>query len=133
MLTKTSKQIINALTELAKLQEDEWLGVGTIARQIKAPQNYLGKLLQNFAGIGIVVSQKGLGGGFRLARPAEEITLFDVVEPIENVKEWSGCALGMKKCLDSNPCAVHHKWKIVKDQYLTFLKTTTIADLLKKP
>jgi Rrf2 family protein len=133
MLTKTSKQIINALTELAKLKEDEWLGVGAIAKQIKAPQNYLGKLLQNFAGMGLVVSQKGLGGGFRLARSPENITLFDVVEPIENVKEWSGCALGMKKCLDSNPCAVHHKWKIVKEHYMTFLKTTTIANLLEKP
>lgn len=131
MLTKTSKQIIKALVELAKLKEDEWLGAGAIAQRIKAPQNYLGKMLQNFAGIGLVVSQKGLGGGFRLARDPEKITPFDVVEPIENVSIWSGCALGLKKCSDVNPCAVHSQWKTVKEQYLSFLKKTTIASLVK--
>lgn len=131
MLTKTSKQVINALVELAKLKEGEWLGVGVIAQQIKAPQNYLGKMLQNFAFKGLVVSQKGLGGGFRLARNPAEITLFDVVEPIENVNVWSGCALGMKKCSDVNPCAVHDQWKTVKEKYLNFLKKTTIASLVR--
>ncbi len=131
MLTKTSKQVISALVELAKLKEGEWLGVGVIAREIKAPQNYLGKMLQNFALKGLVISQKGLGGGFRLARNSAEITLFDVVEPIEHVSVWSGCALGMKKCSDTNPCAVHDEWKTVKDHYLNFLKKTTIASLGK--
>ena len=131
MLTKTSKQIINALVELAKLKEGEWLGTGAIAQKIKSPQNYLGKMLQSFAIMGLVVSQKGLGGGFRLAKGAEKITLFDVVEPIENVSVWSGCALGMKKCSDSNPCAVHYQWKTIKDQYLNFLKKTTVASLVK--
>lgn len=132
MLTKTSQQIINALIVLADLREDEWLGAGIIAQRIKAPQNYLGKMLQNFAVMGLVVSQKGLGGGFRLARDPEKITLFDIVEPIENISVWTGCALGMKKCSDTNPCAVHHQWKPVKEQYLNFLKETTIADLVRK-
>ncbi|MCB9771543.1 MAG: Rrf2 family transcriptional regulator [Candidatus Omnitrophica bacterium] len=131
MLTKTSKQVINALVKLAKLEEGEWLGVGAIAQQIKVPQNYLGKMLQSFVVAGLVVSQKGLGGGFRLAKDPKEISLFDVVEPIENVDVWSGCALGLKKCSDKNPCAVHFKWKTVKEQYLSFLKNTTIASLDK--
>ena len=131
MLTKTSKQVINALVKLAKLEEGEWLRVGAIAQQIKVPQNYLGKMLQSFVVAGLVVSQKGLGGGFRLAKDPKEISLFDVVEPIENVDVWSGCALGLKKCSDKNPCAVHFKWKTVKEQYLSFLKNTTIASLDK--
>lgn len=132
MLTKTSKQVINALIELAKLPEGEWLGVGAIAKKIKAPQNYLGKILQAFANNGIVVSQKGMGGGFRLAKSPEKIALFDVVEPLENVSVWSGCALGLKKCSDAAPCAVHDRWKVVKEMYMKFLKSTTIAGLAKK-
>ena len=131
MLTKTSKQLINALIELAKLPEGEWLGVGAIASRIKAPQNYLGKMLQGFVSTGLVVSQKGMGGGFRLGKAAQEITLYDVVEPIENVSVWSGCALGLKKCSDAQPCPVHNSWKVVKDQYLNFLKKTTITSLVK--
>lgn len=131
MLTKTSKQVINALIEMAKLPEGEYAGVGVIAPKIEAPQNYLGKVLQILASTGIIVSQKGLGGGFRLARTPKEIRLFDVVEPLENVTAWSVCALKNQKCSEKNPCPVHHQWKVVKDNYLSFLKKTTIADLVR--
>ena len=131
MLTKTSKQLVRALVELARLPEGQWLGVGVIAARIKAPQNYLGKMLQGLASTGLVVSQKGLGGGFRLGKSAQDITLFDVVEPVEQVNVWSGCALGLKKCLDTSPCAVHYQWKKVKEQYLKFLKDTTILSLVR--
>ena len=133
MLSKSSLQSIKAFVELAKLPSGQCEGAGAIAKRIHAPQNYLGKLLQGFVSRGLVVSQKGLGGGFRLNRPARKISLFDIVEPLEYVSRWSVCFLGKKKCLDSDPCPVHHKWKPIKDQYLLYLKTTTIEDLLNDP
>ncbi len=132
MLSKTSAQVINALVELAKLPEGQWAGARSIAQTINAPQNYLGKVLQGLCAHGIVISQRGMGGGFRLARSPKEITLYDVVEPIDNVTLWSGCALGMKKCSDTAPCMVHDGWKQVRNVYYKFLKTTSIADLMKK-
>ena len=131
MLSKTSKQAINALVELAKLPKDECEGAASIARRIKAPQNYLGKLLQNLSTRGLVISQKGLGGGFRLAKDPQKITLYDIVEPMENVSQWSNCALGLKKCSDTNPCAIHDQWKEVKDTYIKFLQDTNLTDLRK--
>ena len=132
MLSKTSAQVINALVELAKLPEGQWAGAKSIAQTINAPQNYLGKVLQGLCAHGIVISQRGMGGGFRLARSPKEITLYDVVEPIDNVTLWSECALGMKKCSDTAPCMVHDGWKQVRNAYYKFLKTTSIADLMKK-
>ena len=131
MLNKTSKQAINALVELAKLPKDECEGAVSIAKRIMAPQNYLGKLLQNLANNGLVVSQKGKGGGFRLARDPKKITLFDIVEPLENISQWSNCALGLKKCSEITPCAVHSEWKCVKDTYIKFLKKTNLSKLAK--
>jgi Rrf2 family protein len=78
----------------------------------------------------LVVSQKGLGGGFRLARPAAEITLLDVVDPIEHLERWSSCILGQPNCSDSNPCAVHAQWKVVRAAYMDLLSTTTLADVI---
>lgn len=131
MLSKTSTQVINALVELAKLPEGECQGAKCIAKKIKAPQNYLGKMLQNLCGRKIVVSQKGFGGGFRLSRDPKKITLYEVVEPIDNISLWAECALGLKKCSDLSPCAVHHRWKIVRNTYYEFLRTTSIADLVR--
>ena len=61
----------------------------------------------------------------------QKISLYEVVEPLENVTLWLECALGLKKCSDTTPCAVHHRWKVVRNTYYDFLKTTSIADFLK--
>lgn len=131
MLSKTSAQIVKALVELSRLPEGEYAGAKTIASRIKAPQNYLGKVLQNLSYAGIVISQKGLGGGFRLKKSPEEISLYEVVEQIDNIDSWTGCPLNFKKCSDSHPCAAHYRVKSVRGAYTNFLKTLSIADLAK--
>jgi Rrf2 family protein len=131
MLSKTSLQTLKALAELAKLPEGAWEGAASIAQRIDAPQNYLGKMLQKLSREGLVVSQKGMGGGFRLNKNPKKISLFDIVDPIENVSRWDGCFLGQKKCSKSAPCLVHCEWQGVRESYLKFLKLTTIADLGK--
>jgi Rrf2 family protein len=120
------------MVALARLPEGTYAGAAHIAREIGAPQNYLAKLLQGLAQEGLVQSQRGLGGGFRLARAARAITLLDVVEPIEQVSRWSGCILGHARCQDDEPCALHERWKKVRGAYLSLLQQTTIADLVAK-
>lgn len=132
MITKTGLHAIRAVAALAGLPEGVYAGAAKIAREIKAPQNYLGKLLQALSREGLVVSQKGLGGGFRLARDPDEITLYDVVEPIEHISRWSGCLLGHRECSDEAACGIHHQWKKVRNAYLRMLTRTTISDLLAK-
>lgn len=130
MLSKTGLHAVRAMVALARLPAGAYAGASSIAQDIDAPQNYLGKLLRNLAERGLVESQKGLGGGFRLARDAREITLFDVVEPIEHISRWSGCILGLPACSDSTPCAMHENWKVVRNGYIQMLRRTTLAELV---
>jgi Rrf2 family transcriptional regulator, iron-sulfur cluster assembly transcription factor len=132
MITKTAMHAVRALVALARLPEGGYAGAAKIAQEIGAPQNYLGKLLQTLAHEGLVQSQKGLGGGFCLARPPRRITLFDVVEPIESVSRWAGCMIGRPVCSEEAPCAIHERWKKVRSAYLDLLKQTTIADLVAR-
>jgi Rrf2 family protein len=120
------------MVALAQLPEGAYAGAARIAREIGAPPNYLGKLLQTLARAGLVQSQKGLGGGFCLARDPRHISLFDVIEPLEHVSRWTGCILGRPGCSDQAPCAVHDRWKKVRNAYLDLLTRTSIADLVKK-
>lgn len=131
MLTRTGLHAIRAMAVLGRLPAGTYAGAGHVAAEIGAPPNYLGKMLQSLARLGLVESQKGLGGGFRLAKPPREITLFDVVDPSEDFSRWSGCVLGRAECSDSNPCVVHERWKKVRTDYLNLLMRTTIADLVK--
>ncbi len=130
MISKTALQAIRALTLLAELPEGVYEGAAVIAEKIGARANYLGKLLQSLTHEGLVVSQKGLGGGFRLAKAPDRITLFDVVDPIEQVSRWEGCFMGRPRCSGEHPCAIHHRWLEVREAYLQLLRETTIADLL---
>ena len=129
MLSKTALHTVTALAELAEQPPGTCVGAADIALRIGAPQNYLGKLLKNLADVGLVESQKGKGGGFRLARDPAEISLLDVVDPVDHVSRWSGCFFGRDRCSHDAPCSVHHRWGRVRDAYLAFLRETTIADL----
>ena len=132
MLSKTGLHAVRAMVALARLPEGAYAGAARIAKDIGAPPNYLSKLLKALAEKGLVESQKGLGGGFRLARDADEISLLDVVEPIEHISRWSGCILGRPECSELEPCAIHNRWKAVRDGYLRMLQRTTIAELVAK-
>ena len=129
MISKTAAHAVRAMVYLAELPEGAYAGAAQIAREIHAPENYLGKLLQGFSRTGLVVSQKGHGGGFRLAREPRRISLFDIVDPLDQVSRKSGCLLGRRRCSDQNGCAVHPRWKKVQETYLGFLQETTLADV----
>jgi Rrf2 family transcriptional regulator, iron-sulfur cluster assembly transcription factor len=132
MISKTGLHATLALTMLAKLNPGEYAGAAQIAKSVGAPANYLGKMLKQLAAQGVLESQKGFGGGFRLAIPASKITLLGILGPIEKISRWNGCFLGKAKCSGNTPCALHNRWSKIRDEYIQFLDKTTIAELASK-
>ena len=132
MISRTGIHAVTALIFLAKLGPSAYAGAGEVADRVGAPRNYLGKLLKALADQGLLESQKGKGGGFRLARHGQNVSLYDVMEPLEKVSRWNGCFLGQGRCSDDAPCTVHQRWKNVRDTYLQFLKETTLADMIQR-
>ncbi len=133
MISKTGLYVIRALAELAKVPEDSWLGTAVLAKEIDAPVNYLGKLLHILARERIILSQKGVRGGVRLAHPAHEVTLYEALEPFENFRRWTECMLGKKGCPEEGLCVLDAKWEPVRNEVLRFLQATTAADLVSEP
>ena len=129
MINKSSLLAIKALIELAQLFPGENAGAANIAKKIHAPANYLGKVLRSLVSQGLVFSQKGKGGGFRLKQSPKKITLFDIVQSVEDTEKWSLCFLGRKQCLDSSPCKIHDQWKQVRENNVNFLKSVALSDL----
>jgi Rrf2 family protein len=130
VVTQTSLHAIWALVSLAEAPDGAFTGSRDVARSIGARPNYLSKQLQILARDGLVKSQKGLRGGFRLARDPAMITLLDVVAPIDQIDRWEGCVLGLGECSETSPCLAHHRWATVKTAYLAMLSELTIADLV---
>jgi Rrf2 family protein len=131
MLGQTSVHVIKALIWLASQPSDKYVGAAAIASATEAPQNYLGKLLQQFCVAGLLESQRGVGGGVRLARPADRITLLDIVEPIEHLSQRRNCFMG-QLCCGPQPCAYHARWLKLHSDYLSFLASVTLAGLAEQ-
>lgn len=130
MMTRSGIHAIRAMVILASMKPGEYCGTSVIAESTDAPRNYLGKLLLTLSRRGLVDSQKGLGGGFRLSRSPDEISLLDIIESIEDVARWKECAFGGKVCSDATPCVVHHRWTHVREAYMSFLRGTSVAELV---
>jgi len=120
-----------ALRTLAILPEDgEYSLVKHLAAVLDLPGAYLAKILQTLAQEGILHSVRGPRGGFRLARPAQEITVGEVVAALEGTESLTGCVMGFPHCdCDGTRCPLHDSWHEVKTLMETSMTHITIRDL----
>jgi Rrf2 family transcriptional regulator, iron-sulfur cluster assembly transcription factor len=130
MLNDSALHALRAVAELGTLTAGHYMGAADLAGRIRAPQNYLGKLLQALARRGVVAGRKGQGGGFRLARPAGSISLLEVLDPKREVARLQGCLLNRPGCRADRPCAAHAHWARLRNAYMEFLTGTAVSDLI---
>jgi Rrf2 family protein len=101
-----------------------------LARGVELPADYLAKVLATLARTGVLTASRGVRGGYRLARPARQIRLMEIVEPFEGKRARPGCLLRPDEpCREDAACSAHAAWSDVKATYLGFLETTTLADI----
>jgi Rrf2 family protein len=129
ILSQTAMYAVRAALTLAEAPEGTLVTVDEISGQLDVPRNYLSKILHAMARGGVLNSTRGPGGGFRLARPASELTLSDIVRHFDDLPGSSGCLLGRERCSDDDPCAAHDRWKSVSASVQDFFNKTTLVDL----
>lgn len=133
MISKSALHALRASVVLAQLPAGTFATAAQVAEACGAPAKYLCKLLEALIRRGLVRSRKGLHGGYALARPPENVTLFDVVDPIDQVSRMPECLLGRRQCSDAEPCRAHERWCQVRETFTGWLTTTTLAELLPTP
>jgi Rrf2 family protein len=133
MLSTTAEYSLRALISLAHRSDQAVLG-RDLAESSGVPANYLSKILLLLKRGGFVQAARGTGGGYRLGRPPDQVRLMDVVELIDGAAARPGCFLsGSDACSDDDPCAAHDRWAAVRDRYVAFLESTTLADITEHP
>lgn len=130
MLSQTSEYALRAVLYLALHAGDGPLKIEEIAGALELPRNYLSKTLHQLARVGVLASGRGKHGGFQLGRPAEELTLGDIVLQFEPATLAKHCLLGEGICSDETACAAHARWKLISDPMRAFFNETTVAGLV---
>jgi Rrf2 family protein len=101
-----------------------------LAKQIEVPDSFLGKIMQILAKAEFLVSERGKKGGFKLAKPLEEISMYDVVMAVDGEIKITDCTADENFCSDAPECKVHAVWLDIQDSVVVKLKTATLKKLL---
>lgn len=103
-----------------------------IATVTKVPQAYLAKVLQGLSRAGLVQSQRGIYGGFLLARAPEQITILEVVNSVDPIHRIHTCPLGLEQH-GVNLCPLHRRLDGALAQVEAAFASTTLAEVLAEP
>lgn len=129
-LSRTADHALRAVLYLAQHTEAP-VPADAVARALGAPSNYLSKTLHLLSKAGLVEGFRGPTGGFVLTRPADELTVAEILDVVNEPEARTACLLGDRPCDDREPCSVHRHWvAIVKEARAPF-ERSTIADLLR--
>lgn len=129
-LSSTAQQALHAVVCIAANADRGPVRVDEIAAVIECPRNYLSKTLHLLARAGILRSERGPRGGFRLAKPADKLTLAAIVAPFQPAGARR-CLLGRAICGDRNPCAAHGRWSQIQRSVEVFFQRTSVGMLLR--
>ena len=129
LLSQTAEYALRAMSCLA-LQPD---GAPISSRQLSAhtaiPGHYLSKVMRRLVVAELVDSQRGHGGGFRLAKPPGAIRFLDILEAVDYRAELGRCAFGMGQCDPDNPCPLHDSWSEMVSRFESWARTTSLQSI----
>jgi Rrf2 family protein len=132
MLSNQSKYAIRAVLYLAIYSSnDDKLSSKNVAKIIDVPGPVLAKIFQKLSKEKLIQSIKGPNGGFFLNKKEKSNNLLDIIDCIDGLESFKTCYVGLPKCSDENPCAIHHIAAPCRDTLLKELSTRTIEDFAK--
>jgi Rrf2 family transcriptional regulator, iron-sulfur cluster assembly transcription factor len=128
-LTRGGEYAIRCILYLSCLGGDRVASRREVALAMDIPSPFLGKLAQDLARAGFISILQGAQGGYKLRRPAEEITLLEVVEAVEGEIPLNDCLMRPENCGRSSLCSVHRVWDKARRRLRETLAEATFAQL----
>src|SRR5262249_43769967 len=126
--TRASSYALHAVAYMAAQKHDKPVASHNIAQARGIPERFLLKVLKPLVSARVLLSIKGPNGGYRLARPASDITMLDILEAVD------GPIRGQAPLLDENNGALNHKLAAIckqsADQVRKHLEKVRVVDLL---
>jgi len=130
-LTQTAEYVLRAMAQLAFVEENGVMSVADLAEATTIPRAYLSKIMRRMVVANLVTARKGHGGGFSLAKPAQEIRFADVLTAAGFQPMDSHCAFGWGKCNAARPCALHFAYTELTQRCGGWASDFTLADVRK--
>jgi len=132
-LTRLADYGVLLMTRVPFEPEASLVTARALSEQTGLPRPTVGKILKDLAHAGLVTSRRGQGGGYRLARPATEISLAEVVDALDGPVDLTCCSEATESCALTMDCPVREPFEEVSRVVHDALAARTIADMSGPP
>lgn len=129
LLPQTAEYALRAMAQLTMLPAGEPVRTADLARLAGIPESYLSKIMRRLVAKGLLTSEKGHGGGFKLTQPPEKVRFIDILRALDVELESNRCAFGWGECNKANPCVLHPAFVQLREAHIEWASRTTLANL----
>lgn len=127
---------LRALLVLGSHYGEAVVSIQTISEEQNIPKRFLEHILNDLKATGAVESKRGAAGGYRLARPPQDITLATVIRHVEGALAPISCVserfYEKCSCPDEARCAIRNVMKEVREKIVSVMEKVTIAELCQR-
>ena len=128
-LTTKGRYAVTAMLDLASKESTKPVTLDMISQRQNISLSYLEQLFAKLRKASLVKSVRGPGGGYLLNISAEDVTLTQIIEAVDENIDLRRCH-GLRNCLRGKQCLSHHLWCEVSDQIRGFLSTRNLQQVI---
>ena len=130
-LTTKGRYAVTAMLDLAINADQGPVSLADISERQGISISYLEQLFARLRKNELVTSVRGPGGGYRLARPSEEVFIASIIDAVDEQVDATRCA-GEGTCQDGGMCLTHYLWQDLSGQIHAFLSGISLGDLVQR-
>lgn len=131
-LSTRGRYAVTAMLDLALHQQQRPVTLADIALCQDISLSYLEQLFARLRRAGLVEGVRGPGGGYRLGRPIDRITVADIITAVDEPLDTTRCG-GHQNCYHGDRCLTHELWRELNEHIAEFLNGVTLASLIARP
>ncbi len=130
-ITRAGEYAILGATYLARREIGRVVMMEEICQTENIPKSFLAKIFQNLTRAGIICSQRGVHGGFKLARRPQEITVLEILEAVEGKLAFQRCLQQPVDCHRMEACTLCDIFTEAQHRVQEIFQNTSLADLTR--
>ncbi len=128
--TKAEAYGLHGIIFLAEQPDGKVTPLSEVSEAQDVPEKFLAKIFQGLTKAGLVRSYRGVKGGFVMARPADKMTIKEVLEAIQGPYYIAKCLAGEEECEKADGCSIRRLMELTQERILDLFEKHTVADLI---
>lgn len=128
-LTTKGRFAVTAMLDIALYEAEKPVTLAGISERQSISLSYLEQLFSRLRKQGLVSSVRGPGGGYRIAKAHQDISVSDIINAVDEQVDATQCG-GHENCRDEGRCMTHDLWASLNDKILEYLSGVSLAELV---